>query len=185
MRPWSPSRWRTSSAPWTRPRPPAGVPSQRPACSPPYPLPRRDVSPMTEELVQKALDGDRRALPRLFTLLERDPLSCGEIMKSIHPLTGRAHCVGCYGTARRRQEHSGRRAGAPVPGSGRDRGRVGRRSHQPVHGRRRPGRPCQDEAPLPRRGRLHTQHRHTGVARRTLPWGLRRRRAYSTPSAWT
>ena len=52
---------------------------------------------MTEELVQKALDGDRRALPRLFTLLERDPLSCGEIMKSIHPLTGRAHCVGVTG----------------------------------------------------------------------------------------
>ena len=52
---------------------------------------------MTEELVQKALDGDRRALPRLFTLLERDPLSCGEIMKSIHPLTGKAHCVGVTG----------------------------------------------------------------------------------------
>ena len=52
---------------------------------------------MTEELVQKALDGDRRALPRLFTLLERDPLSCGEIMKAIHPLTGKAHCVGVTG----------------------------------------------------------------------------------------
>ena len=52
---------------------------------------------MTEELVQKALDGDRRALPRLFTLLERDPLSCGDIMKSIHPLTGKAHCVGVTG----------------------------------------------------------------------------------------
>ena len=52
---------------------------------------------MTEELVQKALEGDRRALPRLFTLLERDPLSCGEIMKAIHPLTGNAHCVGVTG----------------------------------------------------------------------------------------
>ena len=52
---------------------------------------------MTEELVQKALDGDRRGLPRLFTLLERGPRACGEIMKAIHPLTGKAHCVGVTG----------------------------------------------------------------------------------------
>ena len=52
---------------------------------------------MTEELVQKALDGDRQALPRLFTLLERGPRFCGEIMKAIHPLTGKSHCVGVTG----------------------------------------------------------------------------------------
>ncbi len=52
---------------------------------------------MTEELVQKALDRDRRALPRLFTLLERGPRACGEIMKAIHPVTGNAHCVGVTG----------------------------------------------------------------------------------------
>ncbi len=52
---------------------------------------------MTEDLVQRALNGDRRALPKLFTLLESGPGSCSEVMRAIYPLTGKAHCIGVTG----------------------------------------------------------------------------------------
>ena len=43
------------------------------------------------------LKGDRRALARLFTILEQDSRRLPSIMKAVHPHTGRAYCVGVTG----------------------------------------------------------------------------------------
>jgi LAO/AO transport system kinase len=52
---------------------------------------------MLIQLVQKMLGGDRQALARLFSLLERDPGQLPVLMKALHPHTGRAYCVGVTG----------------------------------------------------------------------------------------
>ena len=52
---------------------------------------------MVTELVQKMLDGDRRALAQLITLLEQAPDQIAETMQAVHPYTGRAYCVGVTG----------------------------------------------------------------------------------------
>ncbi len=43
------------------------------------------------------LAGDRRALSRLLTLVERDPSTLPPVMAAVHPRTGRAHVVGVTG----------------------------------------------------------------------------------------
>ena len=43
------------------------------------------------------LDGDRRALARLFTLLEREPDTLSAVMRAVHGRAGRAYCVGVTG----------------------------------------------------------------------------------------
>ena len=52
---------------------------------------------MTGELVDRMIAGDRRALSRLLTLIDRHPSAVAPIMAEIHPLTGRAHVVGVTG----------------------------------------------------------------------------------------
>ena len=52
---------------------------------------------MVAELVQAMVEGDPRALARLITLLEREREHIPELMKAIHPHTGRAYCIGVTG----------------------------------------------------------------------------------------
>ena len=52
---------------------------------------------MLDQLLQKMLGGDRQALARLFSLLERDQAQLATLMKTIHPHTGTAYCVGVTG----------------------------------------------------------------------------------------
>jgi len=49
------------------------------------------------ELTKKMLGGDRQALARLFSALERDTGQVPALMKALHPHTGRAYCVGVTG----------------------------------------------------------------------------------------
>ncbi len=48
-------------------------------------------------LVEKMLAGDRRALSRLLTSLEREPSAIASIMASVHAKTGQAYVVGVTG----------------------------------------------------------------------------------------
>lgn len=50
-----------------------------------------------DQLFQRALDGDRRCLGRLLTLVEQDRASAEQIAKLAHPLAGRSHVVGITG----------------------------------------------------------------------------------------
>ena len=52
---------------------------------------------MVSELVEKLLNGDTRALARLFTLLEQEPDQLPEIISAVFPHTGSAYCVGLTG----------------------------------------------------------------------------------------
>jgi len=49
------------------------------------------------DLVERLLAGDHLALARLITYVERDTEDVPEIMRLIHPHTGKAHCVGITG----------------------------------------------------------------------------------------
>jgi len=49
------------------------------------------------DLVERLLTGDQLALARLITYVERDTEDVPEIMRLIHPHTGKAHCVGITG----------------------------------------------------------------------------------------
>ncbi len=49
------------------------------------------------QLVQRMLDGDRRALARLFTVLEQDADAVPALMSAVHSRTGMAYCVGVTG----------------------------------------------------------------------------------------
>ena len=52
---------------------------------------------MASQLVEKMLEGDRRALARLFTLLEQDSIKLSTIVRAIHAHTGGAYCIGVTG----------------------------------------------------------------------------------------
>ena len=49
------------------------------------------------ELVQRMLDGDKRALARLITIVEREGLEVPAIMAAVYPHTGKAFSVGVTG----------------------------------------------------------------------------------------
>lgn len=49
------------------------------------------------ELVEKMLAGGQQSLARLITLIEKEAEGLPEIMKAIHPYTGRAFCIGFTG----------------------------------------------------------------------------------------
>jgi LAO/AO transport system kinase len=49
------------------------------------------------EIVQKLLAGDRRALSRAMSLVEDEEPEARQIMKEIHPETGKAHVIGVTG----------------------------------------------------------------------------------------
>ncbi len=52
---------------------------------------------MVEELVQRMLNGELRSLARLITLVEGGGEEVPQIMRLIHPYTGRAYCIGVTG----------------------------------------------------------------------------------------
>ena len=52
---------------------------------------------MASQLVRQALGGDRRALARLFTRIERSPKDLVATMREVHPHTGRAYSLGITG----------------------------------------------------------------------------------------
>ncbi len=54
---------------------------------------------VSEELAEKVLNGDRRAVARVITLLEQGDGRAKEIMKRLYPRTGQAQVVGITGTA--------------------------------------------------------------------------------------
>lgn len=49
------------------------------------------------QLVQPMLEGDRRALARLFTVLEQDADAVPALMRAVHSRIGRAYCIGVTG----------------------------------------------------------------------------------------
>ena len=55
--------------------------------------------PTVEDLVARLLDGDRRALSRLLTLIENDSPEGRRALKQLYPRSGRAHTVGLTGSA--------------------------------------------------------------------------------------
>ncbi len=54
---------------------------------------------MTEQLVEEALGGQRRALARLLTLVENGDPQGREALRLLYPRSGRAHVVGITGAA--------------------------------------------------------------------------------------
>ncbi|MBI4233587.1 MAG: methylmalonyl Co-A mutase-associated GTPase MeaB, partial [Chloroflexi bacterium] len=52
---------------------------------------------MLQELVQQTRSGDRRALARLITLIERGGQEAARVLEAIHPHTGRAYVIGITG----------------------------------------------------------------------------------------
>ena len=52
---------------------------------------------MVSQLLENMLKGDRRALARLFTLLEQDADAVSSAMKAVYPHAGRAYCIGVTG----------------------------------------------------------------------------------------
>ena len=55
------------------------------------------MPPELEPLIDRMLEGDRTALARLFSLIERDPGQIPPLMRAIHPNTGSAYVVGVTG----------------------------------------------------------------------------------------
>lgn len=51
----------------------------------------------TSELVRRMLASDRRALAKLFSLIEREPGEVPAVMRALGARTGRAYCVGVTG----------------------------------------------------------------------------------------
>ena len=58
---------------------------------------RRPNSSPLDELLNRARCGDRRALARLFTRIERDPSDLREVMRLAHPHSGDAAVIGVTG----------------------------------------------------------------------------------------
>ena len=52
---------------------------------------------MIDELIEKMLEGDKKATARLITLVENDEGKAREIVKKIYPYTGKAYIVGITG----------------------------------------------------------------------------------------
>ncbi|MFQ5933977.1 MAG: methylmalonyl Co-A mutase-associated GTPase MeaB, partial [Dehalococcoidia bacterium] len=52
---------------------------------------------MAQDLVQRLITGDRQALARLITHIERDDPGASEIMQAVHPHTGEGYCIGVTG----------------------------------------------------------------------------------------
>jgi len=52
---------------------------------------------LIQDLVQRLLSGDRRALSRSITLVEQQDARVPELLQAIHPRTGRAYCIGVTG----------------------------------------------------------------------------------------
>jgi LAO/AO transport system kinase len=50
-----------------------------------------------DETFKRMLEGDRRALSRLISLLERGDPQAARVMEEAHPYTGRAYCIGVTG----------------------------------------------------------------------------------------
>ncbi|MGI5901147.1 MAG: methylmalonyl Co-A mutase-associated GTPase MeaB [Desulfitobacteriia bacterium] len=49
------------------------------------------------ELVEQALQGDRRSISKLITLVENEAPEAKQVLKELYPLTGRAHIIGITG----------------------------------------------------------------------------------------
>lgn len=52
---------------------------------------------MSYELVQRLVNGDKRALAQLLTIIEREGPEAPEVVKAIHPHVGRGYCIGVTG----------------------------------------------------------------------------------------
>lgn len=50
-----------------------------------------------EELVERLLNGDRRAVSRLISMVENDMSHAAEVMRLVYPHTGQAHIIGVTG----------------------------------------------------------------------------------------
>ena len=62
---------------------------------------------LMNELADRTLRGELRAVSRLLTLLERADPSASPAMEQLDPHTGRAYTVGITRAARRWQKHPG------------------------------------------------------------------------------
>ena len=52
---------------------------------------------LSDGLIERLLQGDRLAAARLITAIEQSPRDAAEVVRRIHPRTGRAHIVGITG----------------------------------------------------------------------------------------
>lgn len=57
------------------------------------------MPPTAEELVERLLEGDRRALSRVLTLIENDTPAGRRALSLLYPRSGKAHTVGLTGSA--------------------------------------------------------------------------------------
>ncbi|MEX0749591.1 MAG: hypothetical protein WD359_02185, partial [Dehalococcoidia bacterium] len=55
--------------------------------------------PTVEELVERLLEGNRRALGRVLTLIENDTPAGRRALTLLYPKSGRAHTIGLTGSA--------------------------------------------------------------------------------------
>ncbi len=74
---------------------PPGTPEQRRSLRPRHS--KTETSGALSGLFDRALDADRRALARLFTLIENDDPALRHVMRLAHPNTGNAEVVGITG----------------------------------------------------------------------------------------
>ncbi len=52
---------------------------------------------MVQDLVQRLLSGDRRALSRAISLVEQQDSRVAELLQALHPYTGGTYCIGVTG----------------------------------------------------------------------------------------
>src|SRR6185312_1128675 len=97
----APIGWSTISRRWRRR---ASPPNQAPRRQPTMNLPsakRRAASMATQpnaDIVTRLLNGDRRALARVVTLIENRAPQAQRILAQLHAHTGRAHIIGVTGS---------------------------------------------------------------------------------------
>ena len=124
-----------------------------------------------DNLAQRLLDGDRRALARAITLVENDDPRGWELVREVYPKTGHAAIVGFTGAP-----GAGKSTliGALVKRAPRGRAQRRRAVDRPelaVHPRRAARRPHPADRALPRPGRLHPLDGQPRRARRAQRGG--------------
>ncbi len=98
---YAPTGWNTTSRRWRRRVSPPSQEPRRPRMMNRPSAKRRAASMATQpnaDIVTRLLDGDRRALARVVTLIENRAPQAQRILAQLHAHTGRAHIVGITGS---------------------------------------------------------------------------------------
>ncbi len=114
------------------------------------------------ELFGAACDGDRAALARLLSLIERGGDEAREIARLAHPLSGHGYLVGLTGAPGSGKSTLTERNDRSSAFTGPRSRRAGHRSVVAVHRRRHPRRSCAHAGPRHRSWRVHPLDGHSG-----------------------